>query len=251
MVLNLSDSEFLKYYTQAANMLYNNGEDEVVFIKDKESYFYYMSPAYIEALNYKEQKRGEFVLGIDMPEANNEMFGKAKEEDLRIQKTLASQSFLYVDITTCNRISLTQKRPIVNPYTNNFVGIIGSVRPFIMPNILDLIYRINNVSYGIANSKPSDPLKYRLTTRQHMVLFLYVNKYTYTQASSIMSTLHQKISPARINDHLESLKSIFNVKTKEQLIEKAVSLKYHLLIPRKFLNAGSYAIDDTMLISQL
>jgi len=65
-----------------------------------------------------------------------------------------------------------------------------------------------------------------------------------------LTTLGQKISAGRVNNHLENLKYIFAAKTKEQLIEKAISLKYHLFIPRQLLQIGSFPLEDEVLISE-
>ena len=45
-----------------------------------------------------------------------------------------------------------------------------------------------------------EPLKYKLTQRQHMVLFLYLQKYSYSEIASILATLGHKISAGRVND---------------------------------------------------
>ena len=82
-----------------------------------------------------------------------------------------------------------------------------------------------------------------------MVLFLYLNKYSNAEIAEILSSLNYPTSKTRVNDHLKSLKFIFHVKTKEQLIEKGILLNYHLLLPRKFLRIGSYEIEDEAIIA--
>lgn len=82
-----------------------------------------------------------------------------------------------------------------------------------------------------------------------MVLFLYLNKYSNTEIAEILTVIGYKISRTRVNDHLENLKYIFHVKTKEQLIEKAISYSYHLYIPRNLLKIGSYELADEVIIS--
>lgn len=154
---------------------------------------------------------------------------------------------MFIDLF--EHVLLLRKRPIFNPATSNFIGIYTSTRPFNLPNVLNLIYKINGVTLGMQNKKQPVQIVHKLTERQHSVLFLYLNKYSNTEIASIITTLGNKISTTRVNDHLENLKYIFQATTKDQLIEKAIALGYHLLIPRVFLKSGCYPIDDSLIIA--
>lgn len=245
MLMPKSDQEFFEFYCQAANIAFNNGEDEVVFIKDANLEFSYLSPSYLKNLD----PNGTIKLDQDnkqLTNNNDPHHQRAINQDLEIKKTLTARDFIYIDIY--DKVGLIHKRPIINPATNNFVGIIGTVRPFYMPNILSLIYKIHDVTIGMLNSTKAHPPKYQITDRQQMVLFLYLNKFSNTEIATIISLVSEKISKSRVNDHLENLKYIFNVTAKEQLIEKAISLNYHRLIPRGFLKLGSYPITDEAMI---
>ena len=37
----LSDSEFLEYYCESAEIIFNTGEEQVIYIKDKDLNFHY------------------------------------------------------------------------------------------------------------------------------------------------------------------------------------------------------------------
>jgi len=242
-----TDEEFLDLYCSCADVVFNNGENEVAFIKDKDFEFRYLSPEYRNKLLSPD---GTVI--IDNSAAPTDIQKHATEQalkqDQQIRETLKGKSFLYVDVY--DRIGIIRKRPIINPATGNFVGIAGVIKPFALPNILSMIYKMNGINFGLANKVQKQPLKYDLTERQNMILFLYLNKYSNTEISEIMTILGHKISKTRVNDYLENLKYIFHVKTKEQLIEKAISLNYHLLIPRKFLKVGSYELEDEVIIPE-
>ena len=240
----MNDDDFLNFYCSSADVVFNNGEDEVIFIKDKNFNFKYRSPAYLEQL------APDGSVGLDekaLTQTQQSSSDLAIQQDIEIKTSRQAKNFLYVDVY--NRIGLIRKRPIINPSTNNVVGILGTVKPFSMPNILNLIHKMNNITHGIANKMQKIPLSLVLTERQQMVLFLYLNKYSNTEISDIITSISDKMSKSRVNDHLENLKYIFQVRSKEQLIEKAISLGYHVLIPRKFLKIGSYAFDDEIIIS--
>jgi DNA-binding CsgD family transcriptional regulator len=167
-------------------------------------------------------------------------------QDQAIKDSGKAKTYMLID--THKNIYLIRKRPIINPATGNFLGVMGIARPYSMPNVLQLIYRVNGVDYGMLNKAKDKTLCYELTERQHMVLFLYLNKYSNSEIADILTTLGYQISKTRVNDHLENLKYIFHVKTKDQLIEKAISYNYHVFFPRKLLKAGSYEIDDDIVI---
>lgn len=242
-----SDAEFFKLYAEAADIVFNNGEEQVVFIKDKDFNFYYFSPAYTKqvAPNAFYSLNDESITE-DMRNTYDYLEEKANKQDSQMKEKKQAANFIYIDVY--NRIGFVHKRPIVNPATGNFVGIIGVAKPFELPNILSLIYKMHGINFGLANKTHKEPLKYELTERQAMVLFLYLNKYSNAEIAEIMTIVGYKISKSRVNDHLENLKYIFQIKTKEQLIEKAISMNYHLLIPREFLQIGSFEIEDEVLI---
>lgn len=249
---HLPDADYFQQYCAGINIVFNSSNDEIAFVKDHDFVFRLASQGFVTALYGEQKVTPADVLGRTSCELKINKDSKRLEDifceqDELVRDKLTTLRFLFVD--SHNRIFIVTKRPIINPATNNFVGIFSCMRNFMYPHILNLIYKMNGVNYGIANSNPENKLKYTLTERQHMVLFLCVNKYSNTEISSIMTTLKHKISAGRVNDHLENLRYIFAVKSKEQLIEKALSYNYHLFIPRKFLKVGSYLLEDEVIIS--
>ncbi len=249
----LSDEDFFALYVKSADITYNNGEEEVIFIKDANFKFRYVSPAYMKGFKEGGTVSQEELRGLANTQAAEDSLAArvdavTLQQDHEVKTTLQPAKFLYVDIY--NRIGVVRKRPIVNPATNNFVGILGHITPFALPNVLDMVYKMNDVRLGLANSEQNSPRPYQLTRRQHVILFLYLNRYSATDISSILTILGQKITAGRVNNHLENLKYIFGVRSKEQLIEKAISLKYHLFIPRPLLTIGSFPLKDEVLISK-
>jgi DNA-binding CsgD family transcriptional regulator len=251
---DLADDVYFEHYCSGVDIVFGNNLDEIAFVKDHDFMFRYVSKGYLDLL-YPDNPE------VTVADVTGRLSGRIKndkrrtifdkvflEQDLLVRESAKVHRFLYIN--THNKIFIVTKRPIINPATGNFVGVFCCMRNFMHPHILNLIYKINDVDFGMANAQQLEPLKYKLTQRQHMVLFLYLQKYSYSEIASIMATLGHKISAGRVNDHLENLKYIFAVKTKEQLIEMALSYKYHLFIPRQFLKPGSYLLDDEIIISE-
>ena len=252
METNLSDSEFLKFYCASAELIFNNAgsKSEGVFIKDTNHVFCFVSKTYLAHLEHKgtvlskdilNKKRTKTLKNKDHQRFRDE----AEAQDQLIANTRESLLYLYVD--SCDRIGIIRKSPIINPASNNVVGVLGYVHPFVMPNMLEFIYQINQITTVQTDSLPSLP--YKLTQRQHMVLFLCLHKYSYTEVAMILTNLGQKMSPGRVNEHLEKLKYIFAAQSKAELLEKASNLKYHLFVPCKFLKMGSHVIANAEVVS--
>jgi len=244
---NLSDEDFFANYCTLADIVYNNGEEEAVFIKDKDLVFRYVSMEYLARFFPKGSTLTDVQNEVPQTDEEREILEVIRVQDELVRTTMETRKYLYVD--KYDHVIMTHESPIINPATGNFVGLLGMANTFILPHILDLIYKINGTIFGLTTKTQSEPLKYKLTKRQHVVLFLSLNNYSYSEIASIMTTLGLTISPGRVNAHLEKLKAIFNVLSKEQLIEKAILLKYHRFIPRDLLKNGSYDINDVMIIA--
>ena len=51
-----------------------------------------------------------------------------------------------------------------------------------------------------------------------------------------MNEFGNSITPVQVNERLENLKLIFHVRTKAQLIEKAIGLDFHVILPSDLFN---------------
>jgi len=247
----LNDQEYLSRYIDSVSFILQNDSAPIVFIKDSDFVYRLVSNKFKEL-----DDEGEFgdVIGktdyqipilIKYPEWGNSI----RDQDLKVRNNKKRHFSLHV--TMGKSMFIVRKHPIINPHTGNFVGIHGQMSTFIFPHPLKIIYRINQVESSIISEADEFIPQYDLTERQHMVLFLYLNRYSYSEIADILTNLGYKISAGRVNDHLENLKYIFGAKSKETLLEKALSLNYHLFIPRKFLKVGSYDIDDKIVISNI
>lgn len=250
----MADDEYLSYYCSGVDIIHGDYLNEVSFVKDKRSRFIYVSKGYLNHLYADKPKvKASDIVGrrsgrIKGDQRNASLDQTFLSQDAEVISVNRTKRFLCVD--SRDKPLIISKTPIVNPATGNCVGIFCRFRNFIHPHILSLIYKVNGIDFGLANASRVDPLKYKLTSRQHMVLLLSLNKYSSSEICSIMRTLGYEISEGRVNVHLKNLKYIFGVKSKEQLLEVALSYKYHLFIPRQFLKHGSYELDEELHISE-
>lgn len=248
---NLSDTEYLEKFCECAKFMYGSGGNEISFIKDNEGKYKYLSLAYINGFyNSTDETDNTFTIEEDKyQQILNEVYEQQTHEipikqDEEIKESRKQKYFFYVD--RFDKIGLIRKSPIINNYTNNVVGTAGYVIPFMLPNVSQLLYRINGIEYAKINKK----LSYEMTPKQHMVLFLAIHHFSYTEISKIMTKIGHNISPGRVNEHLENLKYIFRVRSKDELIRKGIAMDYHLFIPRSFLKVGSIPCEDIVVISK-
>lgn len=247
--LTLNDHEYLLHYIESINFILQNDSAPIIFIKDNEFIYRSVSKGFEDLDEETEFKN---VIGKTDYEIQELLerpgWGEyIRAQDLKVKESNTRHFFLHV--TMGKNVYIVRKHPIINPHTGNFIGIHGQMSTFIFPHPLKIIYKINGIESPIIGKQDEFVPHHDLTERQHMVLFLYLNRYSYSEIAEILTAIGYKISAGRVNDHLENLKYIFGAKSKEVLLEKALSLNYDLFIPRKFLQIGSYDIDDKMVVS--
>jgi hypothetical protein len=246
----LSDKEFFDNFSQSCEAMFEYLDDTVI-VKDHEFKFKYASPAYFKLLNQDTPLSKGDIIGKDMismkVRPNEELIKSMAKQDELVKQNRARQRFMHID--NHKAIYVVFKRPIINPATDNFLGIITNITTLAMPNLMKMLFKIHNTNnYIMSNDRNDNDLEYTLTEKQHIVLFLYLHRYSAAEISSLLGTLDYKMSNSRINDHLEALKFIFRVKTKDQLIEKALAMNYNLLIPRALLKEGCYSMNENVQI---
>jgi len=140
----------------------------------------------------------------------------------------------FLEIMNNGKIYLLQKQ---------FLGksIHIQLRKYVMPTIHRLMIDVFKV---FSLPKTSLPPDFRITERQHQILFFYARYYSYTQVSTILGMLGFALVPTTVNEHLEALKKTLNVNSKDQLIDAALIIGY-AIIPSSLLKPGSFRLTNT------
>jgi hypothetical protein len=246
----VSDAQFFEEYVHSFVFIYNEPRSGMAFIKDANFVYNAISSDFIDLTTENEfgSLLGKTDSQIKALKSFESVVRSIKSQDELVRDSRKAQDFLY--FATDKNVFIINKYPIINPSTNNFVGIRALMFPLILAHPLKMIYQINQVEHNMLNAPEGvEPLSFRLTEKQHMVLFLYINKYSYSEIAEIMTKLGYKISSERVNDHLSKLKYIFLADDKNDLIVKALSLDYHLYLPRKFLQVDSYPLSEEAQVS--
>lgn len=242
MKLITDDQLYLDKFIESFRIIHNYNQD-VAFIKDHKFYHLEATTKVLEWASVTEvaelnQWRDRIYAGEDTSEKRQLLKNLEQYAEVATSRKVKT-SLNIVTLDGKMIIDLWRLTPIINPATDNFLGIYGVAVDFVYPHLLKLLFQINQTKF----IQPNDDIKFsqQLTTRQHMILFLYLNRLTNTEISTYMTALGHKISAGRVNEHLANLKNIFGVDTKEQLIEEALKYNFDKTIPEGFLQQS--AID--------
>ncbi len=213
-----------------------------------------MDMVYLTDANFRYQGMSKGMLRLLGAESLNEVFNKTCTEvahEMQIGNAVGIKNFdkqhslikknrkkgVYLEILPyqgTKRIFTVYKAPIINPQTDNFVGLRGCLTNLLWPNVLKMLFKMHGTKgllLGHKNGYQSPIKEYPLTNIQHMVLYLCLNNYSYSEIALLMNEFGHSITPIRVNDYLEQLKLIFHVRNKTQLIEKALGLSFHVFLP--------------------
>lgn len=246
------DIDYLNKYINAFDILWQSTKNLIGFIKDQNFTYLSFSDEFQRISHAHDFKvmigKNDFdaIQGIKSNDSINSMIQNARKHDELIKLNKCSRSYLYV--TDDDKLYVAQKHPIINPETNNFLGVRAEMSPFLYPHILKTIYNMNGVENEILDLHVDDEISnYRLTDRQQMILYLYLQRYSCAAIAEQLTLLGYGISRERVNDYLSNLKNIFKVKNKDDLIKKAIAMSYDMRIPRKLIKQGIHEITGQFL----
>ncbi|HLX54895.1 MAG TPA: hypothetical protein VKR58_13200 [Aquella sp.] len=248
----MKDKEYFARYKESFDMLFASNYYDCSYLKDADFRYKSVTDAFLKTLNANsaDEVLNKTLTEIAkfLPPAVSNLVEQSALQDLRLLHDKKIKT--YLDVLYCEEktdIFLSYKIPVINPETSNFLGVRGHLNKLLLPNIVKILFKIHDVKGLLMGHKGDEnPLKnYPLTNMQHMVLFLALNNYSYSEIALLLSEFGHRITPVRVNDHLEQLKFIFHVGNKTQLIEKAIGLNLHTFLPAElFSKTTSIEIND-------
>ena len=235
----MDDDKYLLKYSKAFEMIFPSHMEDCTYIKNIELKYQTVTDKMIyllggtipdDVLNHTLSEIAE-QFNINNPQ----IIKKIMTQDLQIISHKKCKNYLQIMFFNGkNNIWLQCKTPIINPETNNCVGIRGQITKLIWPHAVKTLFKMhesNGLLIGHQGKSTNQFEDYPLNSFQHMVLFLCLNNYSYSAISVLLDEFGHTSTPVRVNDYLEQLKLIFHVSTKGQLIEKAIGLNFNLFLP--------------------
>lgn len=244
----ISDGEYFNQYLKSFTLFHDGAPDIISFIKDNQFTYRGISKGFNQfiTINNVAIEIGQTDLQLNIAKEHPSIIETIHDYNCQIRDLRAVKTFLY--ITNLNNLHIVRKYPIINPATNNFLGIYASFSKYLSPHPIKSIYMINQCKDSTVNKINQKRINFELSERQKMILYFYLHRYSYAEISKIMSSLGHVISASRVNDHLANLKYIFGVKSKQDLLDKAIALNYHLCLPRTLLKLGVFEINEEIIV---
>ena len=131
---------------------------------------------------------------------------------------------------------MTSKYPIINPETNNVVGIFNISHQVLYSSIQHQLMRALEV-YEIA--KDANIESYQLTKREKQLIFLFLSGMSSKEISIVISKIEGKEISKNTIDNIFSnqIRVKFNAFSREALTEKLLKLGFDHLIPNDLINS--------------
>lgn len=233
------DLEYFDDYKKSFENIFSSNPSDAAYLLDSDLKYQAMTQAMLSIIGVDliediiGKTPAEVAIKFNSVETpkHTEIFSKQWEA---LKKT--RQTGLFLEILPYKGVyqaHIAAKTPFVNPDTNNFLGVRVQINNLVWPHAIKTLLKLHGskgllLTSAIKRSR-SD---YNLNEMQHMVLFLCLNNYSYSEIALLLNEFGHSVSPIRVNDYLEQLKLIFHVRSKTQLIEKAIGLNFHLCLPR-------------------
>lgn len=244
------DNEYFQEYCASSDLAFSHTFD-LFYIKDLDLRYCCISAGLMGFIGIPEKSEvlgktcDEFIELVDSATLR-ELNVERDRQDRLILSKLNPKSYLEIipDMKYMYAFVVT-KTPIINPETNNCVGVRCQFTSMYSLNIIKILFKIHNITGLLINQKKlakNSFNDYQLNSMQHMVLYLCVHKFSYSEIAAILSSIGHKISPNKVNEYIEQLKLIFRSSSKTQLIEKAIGLDFHVFLPKDLLRPCSIDI---------
>lgn len=252
----MTDKEYFASYIKSFNTLFSNCED-LVYIKDAEFKYQAVTEALLSKLNIGNinQMINKFSTDLTTIPEMTELLSKLAKQDQQVLKERKTGVYInFFPYPEGMEAYVIYKTPIINPETDNFVGMRGEMTQLILPHIAKLLFKTHGTKgLLITKAQSKNPIKeYNISEMHHIVLFLCINNYSYTEISLLISEFIKEITPIQVNGILEDLKLMLHVRTKNQLIEKAIGLNFNSYLPRALFKPSTInASDDLVSIVNL
>lgn len=229
----LDDADYLKNIIYATKILVEAtaNQNTMIGIKNAQSEYLYISPYFLEQTktNFDPQNTSISLW-------KNYPFNLVREDELKIMQLKQPMQFLVIDYFA-GKLSprIFIKIPIINPKTNNVVGIICQ-------SIAYQQFNLNtNLNQALNTQDQKDDAKQLLTptlsARQKQVVFLFLNNLSSQEiANFINKTTDKSIKKTTIDSIFsEQLYPKFNVNNRTDLKQVLINLGFHLKVPENLL----------------
>lgn len=234
----LNDADYLKNIISATITLVEatTNQPTMIGIKNAQSEYLYISPYFLKqtATNFNPQN-ASISLWKNYP------FNLVREDELKIIQLRTPMQFLVIDYFA-GKLSprVFIKTPLINPKTNNVVGIICQSIAYHQFNFKHYFNQV--LSHRQQQNCSNNLLIPTLSERQKQIVFFFLNNLSSQEiANFINKIIKRQIKKTTIDSIFsEQLYPKFNVSNRTDLKQALVDLGFHLIIPENLLHPIVY-----------
>jgi hypothetical protein len=237
----MSDPEFLLYVIELLGKMEAIAPQQMWLIKDNNFLHQYISQSITLLVEDNDNiiKNKMFAKAFSstlMEKINNE------EDQVVIEKRQVIYALKVFNLKRRFFPCISVKQPLINPTTNNVIGILGQLMEI---SIINLGQQISE----IYRKRPDAIAKIQLSKREKQVIFLFLNNFNSQQIAAAISNLEQKtISRSTIDSlFVDQLYPKFNVYNRPALTLKLKQLGYTTLLPESLLTENSIKLNAVSL----
>ncbi len=243
---NFDDQKFLKHFIDAIEIISKAIPKQMIGIKDINSVHLYCSKYFLEEVLAIDPSR---IIGRLNIEDDTQRFSPIDQiiaEDQGIVKRRKSQAFLKLNnFNDGIKPRIFIKSPIINPATNNVVGLIYQGMDWSLINFNQQLIKAHQL-FKPHNKEMQDLPK--LTKREKQIIFFFLAKLGSQEIADILYTIENKhISKSTIDSiFIDRLYIKFDVNNRQALYNKLLQLGYDRLIPSDLLISTTIPLNEPL-----
>ncbi|MFN8770426.1 MAG: helix-turn-helix transcriptional regulator [Neisseriaceae bacterium] len=238
----MNDSDFLNKIIDSFTIIESGITNLIISIKDINSIIVFCSKPFAHLIGYQNK---EHLVGSGHA---LEQFGKYRHEDIEKEDAFVKQNkkrYQSLKIHKfCGKVQpiIVIKEPIINPSTQNVVGIFGYVKKLSMSSFSHQIIKSLDCTSRISSSIKD----YKLTKREKQVIFFFLSHLSSQEIAEVLSKIdNKKVSKSTIDGiFTEQLFNKFNVVNRVALRKKLTLLGFTEAIPTDILEGMILPLNE-------
>ena len=242
----IADDEYLEQYIMH---IYRFKFNQICSIKNTDLAYIAITPSFASMLGFDTAENAIGVKDEAVPCNVSEMAETFYTWDREVlQNRTAQQTINVLDFHTGLAILKCKKEPIINPATNNILGIFNHYTQFNVNATLEAIFNMHASPFGkhsISNRDNRNTPSF--TTMEVEVLFCTCLGLTNKkEIAKFLSIIHKREirDDTTVHDAFKRLYKKLSCNNQVQLLESAVAHNLHLEVPQTLLPYGSFLISQ-------
>lgn len=238
----LPDKEFLEEFVLAFYEIFFN---EMASIKNNKSQYIATTTSFANLIGVAVQ---DIILKTDaeIPSKFSKYADLFYEYDRAVEQLKKPISFLDIN-EYFNSIGayVFHKKPVINPHTNNVLGVLYYVEQYKVTNLLNMLRKMHNPKSKIDHV--GRPVK--LGTKQSEVLFciLLGIKGDKVIAHFINEIKGSCYTQQTVSNAVKELYKKFDTNDRYSLLQQAIAQNFHLQIPISLVKYGRYVLERSVI----